>query len=100
MSNIWIQELLVILLLFLFVYFFLHFIFFIFNKKFDKRKQKIYWGGVLILIAMIFIWGTIKRNNAKEEQRILEEKLLRSNIIDSNGNIVPKDTTNANQKNN
>lgn len=100
MSNLWIQELIEILLIFGFIYLLILFILKFFNKKLNKKHQKIYWGFAFLFIVVIFIWGTIKRNNAKEEQRILEEKLMRLNIIDSNGNFVPKDTTNANQKNN
>jgi uncharacterized membrane protein YbhN (UPF0104 family) len=93
MSNLWIQELIIILFIFGFIYLLTLLVLKIFNKKLNKKYQKIYWGFAFLLIVMVFIWGTNKRYKAREEQKILDEKLMRLNIIDSNGNFIPKDTS-------
>jgi hypothetical protein len=51
-------------LIFLFIvmflgYLFVHFILYLFDKKFDLKKQKVYWISVLLLFALMVILGKI-----------------------------------------
>ena len=59
MESLGYYELIFIFIVLFLGYLFVHLILYLFDKKFDLKKQKVYWISVLLFVALMVILGKI-----------------------------------------